>query len=274
MKIVSFGDSFVFGSEQKNNELGNLGWPGRVARRLGVRYQTLAQPGCGNQYIATKIFDYFSTNDAQGTLAVINWTWSMRWDFYLLQAEKWITLGPSCVPSKLEDSVGRAEAERLVDFYRDYTGVSDIWNKFRSLETVYSVQNFIKLRGITAIQTYIDPGLLISEFEQDPLEHYEIHRAPGWPDVNTLEELAQLPQHIRNELDQTLGKIVTPPHIKTLQELVISDLRTFEGGTFLEWSRDRGYPITPPPGDHPLEQAHEAAADLWENEYYQLLKNA
>ena len=274
MKIVSFGDSFIFGSEQKNNELGNLGWPGRIARRLGVRYQTLAQPGCGNQYIATKIFDYFSNNDAQGTLAIINWTWAMRWDFYLLAAEQWVTLCPLADSSKLEKYVGAAESQRLVEFYQDYTGQSDIWNKFRSLEAMYSVQNFLRSRGITAIQTYMDAGLLVSEFEQDPLEHYEIHRAPGWPEVNTLEELAQLPQRIRDELDQTLGKIVTPPHIKTLQQLVVPDLRTFEGSTFLEWSRDRGYPVTPPPGDHPLEQAHEAAADLWENEYYQQLKNA
>jgi hypothetical protein len=274
MKIVSFGDSFVFGSEQKNNELGNLGWPGRVARRLGVRYQTLAQPGCGNQYIATRIFDYFGANDTKNTLVVINWTWAMRWDFYLLNAERWVTLGPLCVPSKLQDYVGISEAERLVQFYRDYTGVSDIWNKFRSLEPMYSVQNFLRQRGVTAIQTYMDPGLLVSEFDQDPLEHYQIHRAPGWPDVNTLEELTQLPQSIRDELDQTLGKIVTPPYIKTLQDLVTPDLRTFEGSTFLEWSRSQGFPVTPSPGDHPLEQAHEAAADLWENEYYQLLKNA
>jgi hypothetical protein len=37
-RIVSFGDSFIFGSEQENNKDGSLGWPGRVAKNLNCEY--------------------------------------------------------------------------------------------------------------------------------------------------------------------------------------------------------------------------------------------
>jgi hypothetical protein len=43
-----------------------------------------------------------------------------------------------------------------------------------------------------------------------------------------------------------------------LQQQIINDMTTFEGGNFLDWSRHNKYPVS----DlwHPLEQAHEAAA--------------
>ena len=50
-KIVSFGDSFVFGSELKNNSDGSQSWIAQAARNLGVDYETRAIPGCGNEAI-------------------------------------------------------------------------------------------------------------------------------------------------------------------------------------------------------------------------------
>jgi len=48
--------------------------------------------------------------------------------------------------------------------------------------------------------------------------------------------------------------------ISLLQELVRPHVHDFEGKNFLSWSRFKGYPISVL--DHPLEQAHEAAAQL------------
>lgn len=45
-----------------------------------------------------------------------------------------------------------------------------------------------------------------------------------------------------------------------LVEQVQSCLRDFEGQSFLQWSRHKGFAISDT--DHPLEQAHRAAADL------------
>jgi len=155
-KIVSFGDSFVFGSELTNNEDGHQSWIGQAARQLGVEYQTLAVPGCGNENITRQIFTYFSNHPADNTLAVINWTWGARWDFYIPVIEHWTTLGLSCVPSRLAPLVGEQEAEKVLEFYNRYPGHSTLWDKWRTLQTIYTAQQFLQSHNIVNIQTYMD----------------------------------------------------------------------------------------------------------------------
>jgi len=58
----------------------------------------------------------------------------------------------------------------------------------------------------------------------------------------------------------------TTPFIKELQDQLVNDLKTFPNNqTFLEWSRANGYPEGK--GWHPLEQAHEEAANYWQPIY-------
>lgn len=159
-KIVSFGDSFVFGNELKNNQNGSQGWIGLAAHKLGVDYETLAVAGCGNENISRQILTYFSNNPSHNVLAVINWTWGARWDFYIPGKQTWTTLGLSCVPSKLAPLVGLEEAEKVLDFYGKYPGHSTLWDKFRTLQTMYSSQQFLKHLNVPSIQTYMDPEML------------------------------------------------------------------------------------------------------------------
>lgn len=223
MKIVSFGDSFIFGSELQDNHDGAKAWPGLIAKKLGADYETMAIPGCGNDAIARQIFEYFSEHSPENTLAVINWTWAVRWDFYIVSQEKWTTLGPTCVPSKLESDVGLNEAKRIVDFYNDYTGHSTLWEKYRSLQVIFSAQSFLRGLGVKTIETCMDDEIFDRRFH-----------APGY--------------------------------VQKLQNLVQPSMRDFEGKNFLDWCRDRGYTITEP-GWHPIEPAHDFAAELWLNAY-------
>ena len=50
------------------------------------------------------------------------------------------------------------------------------------------------------------------------------------------------------------------PAIGALQDYVEPYMTQFEGQTFLNWSRSKGYPESP--SWHPLEEAHSAAADV------------
>jgi hypothetical protein len=227
-KIVSFGDSFVFGSEIQNNHDGKKAWAGLAAQKLGVEYKTLSVPGCGNENISRQILTYFSDNAVDNTLVVINWTWGARWDFYIPGKETWTTLGLTCVPSKLAPMVGHEEAKKILEFYNKYPGHSTLWDKWRTLQTIYSTQQYLKSIGANIIQTYMD---------------YEM-----W--------------------DQTWH---APDYIKTLQQLTRTDLENFEGQNFLDWSKQRGFTVTEP-GLHPLEQAHEAACELWLDRYAQALQ--
>jgi hypothetical protein len=155
-KIVSFGDSFVFGSELANNPGGINAWPGLAAQELGYAYQTTAIPGCGNDNIARQIYSYFSENSAKDTLSVVNWTWLARWDFYIIEHETWITLGETCVPERLKDLVTRTQAEDMIEFYKKRANSSLLWNKFRNLQTIWAAQQFMIQKGVKSVQTYMD----------------------------------------------------------------------------------------------------------------------
>jgi hypothetical protein len=163
-KIVGFGDSFVFGGELNNNQDGTRSWIGQSAKNLNIDYHTVAVPGCGNDHIARQIYSYFSDNSAEHTLAVINWTWTNRWDFYIAKHETWITLGPTCVPDKLKHLVDQTEAEDMIEFYQERANSSLLWNKFRNLQTIYAVQSYLKSQNILNIQTYMDSHLFDTEY--------------------------------------------------------------------------------------------------------------
>lgn len=227
-KIVSFGDSFIFGFELKNNKDGDKAWPGQVANSLGCEYKTLAVSGCGNDNIFRQILSWFANNPVEDTLAVINWTWMSRWDFYVATNETWITLGPTCVPENLKDIVEQNEAEDLVEFYKHRANSSLLWNKMRNLQTIWAAQCYLRHKGVNCVQTYMDYEMFDTKWH-------------------------------------------APDYVQELQQLVLPDLQLFEGKNFVDWSHDLEYPVTVV-GNHPLEQAHNAAANLWVDVYKEKLK--
>lgn len=156
--IIGFGDSFVFGTELADNPDGSKSWIAQAAKKLGCSYSTNAMPGCGNDRIAQQVYSYYSNNTSNDTLAVINWTWLSRWDFYITERETWITLGPSCVPEKLRSILSRKDAQDMIDFYnrRDL----GLQNKFRNLQTILAVQTYLKSKNIASVQTYMDYEVL------------------------------------------------------------------------------------------------------------------
>jgi hypothetical protein len=267
-KIISFGDSFVFGNELSDNPDGNRAWPGLVASDLGCDFETLAVAGCGNENIARQIYTYFSNNSSQNTLAIINWTWCMRWDFFLPSSDCWITLGPTCVPGKLEHLIGTEKATELVGFYKNHAESSHIWNVFRSLQAIYGVQCWLKQRGIQSVQTYMDTSL-IENVPLDRVEHYLAYKDPAWPTVTAQQDLLALPLNIIDEVDKNFHSQAMPDYVIDLQQLIKPDLETFEGKTFLDWSYHKQFAVTELL--HPLEQAHRAAANLWHDRYQQIL---
>jgi hypothetical protein len=163
-KIVSFGDSFIQGSEIPGNVNGSCAWPSLIAKSIGAEYKTFADPGCGNDNIGKQIYEYFCSNPAEDTLAVINWTWISRWDLYLAEYQTWLTLGPTCDSAKLKRKLNMTNGHELVDFYQKYANGSLLWNKFRCLQTIFAAQQYMKIKGIRSVQTYMDHHLFATEW--------------------------------------------------------------------------------------------------------------
>lgn len=159
-RIVSFGDSFIYGSELDHNLDGSRAWPGLAAQKLGVTYETRAIPGCGNERIAQQIYNYFQTNDATDSVAVINWTWTFRLDFYLDHHDMWITLGPTCVTQTLPPDLDAAQKDQLIGFYQALCHDNVIWNQWRSLHCISSVQRYLESNQIRSVQTYMDHTMM------------------------------------------------------------------------------------------------------------------
>jgi hypothetical protein len=269
-KIVSFGDSFVFGNELQDNRDGSRAWPALAAHDLGCAYETVAVAGCGNENIARQIYTYFSRGSEENTLAVINWTWCMRWDFFLHEANSWITLGPTCVPGKLQDLIGLDKASDLIDFYKTNLESSQSWNVFRSLQCIYAVQSWLTQRGIQNVQTYMDVSML-EDLPRDRVEHYQAYKDPTWPKISTRQDMFSLPTHILDEVNLDFCKqSESAQYIKDLRTAIYPQLQNFQGQTFLDWSFSNNFPVTELL--HPLEAAHRSAADLWKDSYAQLLQ--
>jgi len=104
------------------------------------------------------------------------------------------------------------------------------------------------------------------------LEHYNAFKDPSWPTVVLESDIDALSAHIKTEVNWDYQNISNPEYIQTLQKMTYPEMQDFKGQTFLEWSRKNGYEVTAVPSDHPLEQAHRAAADLWRSKYQQQLQ--
>jgi hypothetical protein len=52
--------------------------------------------------------------------------------------------------------VGLKEAEKILEFYNKYPGTSTLWDKWRSLQAIYGIQQFLKSLHVSNIQTYMD----------------------------------------------------------------------------------------------------------------------
>jgi hypothetical protein len=52
--------------------------------------------------------------------------------------------------------IGESEAEKVLEFYNKYPGHSTLWDKWRTLQTIYTSQQFMKSLGVINIQTFMD----------------------------------------------------------------------------------------------------------------------
>lgn len=268
-KIVSFGDSFIFGSEIPGNTDGSLAWPGIAARDLGYTFECRAIPGCGNTRILKQILEYFQSHQHRDTLAVINWTWTIRFDLMHAMENKDITVGPTCVPEKLQENIDQISSGHALSFFQRVVALNPTQYIGESLRSIMVAQRYLAQHNIPSVQTYMDHAMLKANQGGSLLEFYHEIKLPSWPEITDQTPWVGLQPTIQTEVLNRYEMMAVPPWIKVLQDCVCKDLENFDGMNFMEWSYHNGYSVTPEPESHPLDQAHQSAALLWKERYDQ-----
>jgi len=251
-KIVSFGDSFIFGYEIPENYDGSAGWPSLAAKKLGIQFECKASPGSSNQSIMRRILDYYSKNENLDDIAVVNWTWTHRWSYFVNQhnCNTWINFGPTVYKypfiknqeienvdlknqklyDPIENKIKKCDVDyqkQLESMYIEYISDNQMMNKFNSLQSIYCATSFLLNKGIKFVQTDMD-----------------------------------------SEIFET--KWFCGGYISELQKFILPHINSFDNLNFLDWSKKNKFKVTDP-GWHPLEDAHLAAAKYWLPTYKKLL---
>ena len=129
MTLKSFGCSFIFGSELRDDGLyatpSNLTWPAHLADHLTCNYECYARPGAGNLQILEQVLNQSAINN-DTDLFVIGWTWIDRFDYYdadynpKVKRNPWNTIMPID-----ESAIAKVYYKELHSEYQDkYTCLS------------------------------------------------------------------------------------------------------------------------------------------------------
>jgi len=147
-KIISFGDSFMYGSDlsdcngTEKSQFSQLTWPALCANELGLEYDCQARGGSGNQNISKNILNFANCS----SLVVINWSWIDRFD-YNDDSYGWSkTIRPGS-----DDHISKF-------FYKEIHTEED--DKFRSLSYIYTAHQYLRNQNIPFISTYMDQLIL------------------------------------------------------------------------------------------------------------------
>ena len=151
MTLKSFGCSFIFGSELRDDgpyaTPSNLTWPAHLADHLTCNYECYARPGAGNLQILEQVLNQSAINN-DTDLFVIGWTWIDRFDYYdadynpKVKRNPWNTIMPID-----ESAIAKVYYKELHSEYQD---------KFTCLSYIKLAVDTLNQKGIPFIMTYMD----------------------------------------------------------------------------------------------------------------------
>ena len=164
MQLTSFGCSLTLGTGLADHDTNHpraslLTWPALVAERLGWRYRSIAQGGCGNLSIADRVLlnRWYKPND----FLIINWTYLDRFD-YVNSAIAATDHGA------LQYTTARpGETNPINDFY--YRNLhSEFRDKLTSLIYIKAVIDLLVQKNCLFIMTAIDDMLFDRKYFATP----------------------------------------------------------------------------------------------------------
>lgn len=266
--VVGAGDSFVYGSElhdctdnRRLNEFHHSVSTFPALLSSSHDYQCVAWPGYSNNSIARTVVAY--CEQAATPLAVIvSWTFVSRYEFrfnYDTQQRNspWYTINPWTigdntviefhnrdfwVEHQQKKAIARAKETGIHDFaeaFYYHVGGSEYWEIYNSLKEIVYLTNYLKIKNIPYLFTCADNSIRYN--------------------------------HIVSQPDTVINSL--------LQQVNWDDWFWFPSGTnpqdtqnprgFYQWAVENKYRMGT---THPLEEAHQDAAQLMQGKFNEMVK--
>ena len=266
MTIVAAGDSFVFGSELNDchKKTGSMSTFTALLSK-GGDYENVAWPGFGNDSIARRVIERCERGGVTGV--IVSWTFPGRYEFRFNYSTKqymspWYTITPWTSDTHISEiqsqfhtdnekvlndhisNINRAQETGVADFaktFYSHVGSSEYWEVYSSLKEIIYLQNYLTLNQFPFLFTCADNSILFNS---------TVDR--GDSVINSL--VMQLNKE--NWFWFPAGTELYDTH---------------EPRGFYQWAVENKYPIGT---THPLEQAHQDAANLMQGKFNELVKKS
>jgi len=188
-KLIASGDSFVYGSELADciNCPSESTFPALLAKKIGLEYQCIAQPGASNSAIRRLTMNACESTDDIGLL-IVSWTFIGRYEFRF--DESWEQITAWSVLDNVDDIQKEFHKDNPVIFdwhvshlnkhkelgvsqfakiFYHYVGAFEYWELYTSLCEIIMLQQYLKLHKIPYLFTSADHGLTnVDHFKNDP----------------------------------------------------------------------------------------------------------
>jgi hypothetical protein len=251
--ILVAGDSFVYGSELTDATQ-------TFPKLLAGTYEDVSWPGYSNDAIARTVIERCEQGGVTGV--VVSWTFSGRYEFrftydtrqkkspwYSINAwtikddaseieKEFVTSNDSILKEQIK-TINRAQETGISEFARSFykhVGSSEYWEIYTTYKEIVYLQNYLKLKAIPYMFTCADTYMFYPSSAID----------------TTLKSLF-------GQIDFTKWYFFPEG----------AEWETTTPRGFYQWAIENKYPIGT---THPLEQAHQAAAELIQEKFNELVK--
>lgn len=240
MKLIAIGDSFVWGSELSDSPHGGIGghsnstFPARLSQKNNLDYICAAYPGNSNQSISRTLMESCALHRNSNVVVLGVWTFLTRYEFR--NNHEWLSINSWDADGTRELSVEVREFAKSYFKFND----SKYWEVFNTLKDIVLATIYLKLNNIPYLFTCADNSVT---------HNFTISN----PD----QTIQTLLQQIEWE-----NWFWFPPGVGPGQ--------TESPRGFYQWARENKYPCGV--HGHPLEYAHQDAANLIQGKFHEMVK--
>ena len=271
MKIIAGGCSFIFGAEladQQNGRFSRATYPALLAKTIDAEYICAARSGNANGGISRMVINECETHKGRDIFAIVQWTFTCRFEFmfnYDIKGTPWYSVTPwdnHEDMNKITQYVGGnkdilrhhsnhlefIKSNGLGDFSRmfyKHVGDNEKYETYSTTKEVVFLQQYLKTNNIPYLFTFADNHIHPenSKFTESRYDDVNIAALQTQIDWNNV--------------------YMFPPGVG------LDQVERPRG--FYQWAVENKYSVGT---THPLENAHQDAANLMQEKFNELVKKS